>query len=320
MTQFQQIKYRHALYYANLLNSFNQSYRSGKQEDTKTAFDINQRQIELGYTNMYSARMDREAGDLCLRYVLEGGDILTMHQDPRTYISWNTTALEIAEMQNNLLMIAGCLSNLGWSELRYMRYDAAESYFQQALERTNEEDFEQISINPYSGLASVAAERGFLERARDHYIQALSVWKHRGDKRGEAGDLGNLSLVYIRLRDVVQAHICVQQAAAGLIAVGDLGRASAHINNLGIIYAQMNRPWLAEACIEYSISLSRRINNSQELGKSLAHRVNIQIEDGNLDEADKNLEQSLAISKETDDQKAYNMRQVLYAQFGLAPV
>lgn len=311
--QLDSVKYRHAKHYANRLASINSSYRSGLDPmGCLTEFDNEQAQIEQGYKWASGARHTNvNAAKLCEIYPIVGGDVLMLRHDTETLKSWNITGLEI--VQNHSPHLAGFLANLGWAAFKNMEYTLAEEYFLKATKQSSENDLRSMSLNPYSGLASIATEKGYFEAALQFYAQALAIWQNRRDVQGEFSEYGNISVIYARLKNNQLAHEYAQQAVVGLIGINDIWRAAAHLNNLGTIYIEMEQLLLAVQCFTFSMQFSAKSRDKQEFGRSLAHLASVQIRLGHLNEASESIQSALSIAVQTGDWKAYNMRLITLA-------
>lgn len=164
-------------------------------------------------------------------------------------------ALEIYQEVGDKTGIPLTLNNLGLVYSNTNQYPKALEFYQKALPLWEKAGNLRRNATTLNNIGFVYANTNQLEKALDVYNKALPLWQKAKDKRGEASTLNNLGFVYASFGDNRKALTYYNQALKLRQEVGD-------------------RP--KEALTLYRIAIAER-------------------EEGNLEEAKKQIESALAI-------------------------
>jgi tetratricopeptide (TPR) repeat protein len=110
-------------------------------------------------------------------------------------------------------------------------------------------------------LGNAYADLGQVERAIEHYEQALVIRREIGDRRGEGADLGNLGNAYCNLGQMERAIEYYQQALDIVREIGDRGSEGLWLGNLGITYRDLGQVERARECLERALAISEEIKS-----------------------------------------------------------
>ncbi len=106
-------------------------------------------------------------------------------------------------------------------------------------------------------LGRVYMELGDMQRALNHYVQALPLLRASGDKSAEAQALNNVGRLYDQIGDRGRALEHYQRALALFRASGDKVGEAATLNNVGWLYAESGERRQALAYFDQALLLRR---------------------------------------------------------------
>jgi tetratricopeptide (TPR) repeat protein len=99
-----------------------------------------------------------------------------------------------------------------------------------------------------------------VERAIEHYQQALAISREIGDRRGEGNRLGNLGLAYADLGQVERAIEHYQQALTISREIGDRRAEAFRCWNLGLLFEDSD-PARAVELMSVCVAFEREIGH-----------------------------------------------------------
>ncbi|MCB0172011.1 MAG: tetratricopeptide repeat protein [Anaerolineae bacterium] len=146
-------------------------------------------------------------------------------------------ALAESRAQGALLDESRSLNLLGLIARRQGRYDAAISWYEQAITvlSGNTLEADQLSralIQALNGLGIVLRQQGDFSRARQYYERALTLSRQIGDRRLEAELLNSLGVTAFYRRNLAEAIDFYQQALLIRQTIGDRGGVGTTLFNL----------------------------------------------------------------------------------------
>jgi tetratricopeptide (TPR) repeat protein len=114
----------------------------------------------------------------------------------------------------------------------------------------------------------VLDDLGQAEQARTAFEQALSIFRERGNLRGEGWTLNNLGKTCSALGEQEQARTYLEQALLLRREVDPRGEGRT-LNNLGAVYARLQQPERARASYAEALLINREMGDHEGEGKTL---------------------------------------------------
>jgi putative salt-induced outer membrane protein YdiY/Flp pilus assembly protein TadD len=108
-----------------------------------------------------------------------------------------------------------------------------------------------------------SSHRGDGAEALDSLLQAQSLYRQMGDKRGEAAALGYLATIYEYLGEERKAVDAYEQSLPLLHAAGDKAAEAAMLNVLGKRYRRQGEAAKALTCFQQSLALLRDLKDRE---------------------------------------------------------
>ncbi|MCB0168635.1 MAG: tetratricopeptide repeat protein [Anaerolineae bacterium] len=159
---------------------------------------------------------------------------------------------------------------------------------------------EAVNLN---NLGLAYSDLGQVDKAFEHYQQALVIDRKIGDRHSEGIDLGNLGSVYHNLAQVDKAIEYYGQALVVAREIGNRRGESYALSNLGSAYHDRGQ---MEQAIEYrqqALKLAREIGDRQAESAVLSNLGNAYFDLGHVKQAIEYHEQALAIAREIGDRR-----------------
>ncbi|WP_261224258.1 tetratricopeptide repeat protein [Ancylothrix sp. D3o] len=162
-------------------------------------------------------------------------------------------ALEIYQEVGDKTGIPLTLNNLGLVYSNTNQYPAALELYEKALPLWQQTGNKRRKATTLNNIGFVYANTNELEKALDVYNLALPLWQQAGDKRGEASTLNNLGFVYANSGDNSKALNYYNQALTLRREVGDRPKEALTLYRIAI--AQREQGNLEEAKKEIELAL-----------------------------------------------------------------
>jgi len=174
---------------------------------------------------------------------------------------------------------------LGQAYHKLGKWERAESFYKQALIKTQEAGEQWGEGAILNDLGNVYADQGRWEEAIACYEESLRIKRELGDRHGEAQTLGNLGNVYAQQGRWEEAIANYEKALEILRKLGDRHGEAQTLNNLGNVYADQGRWEEAIACYEESLRIKRELGDRHGEGQTLTNLGNVYADQGRWEEA-----------------------------------
>ena len=215
--------------------------------------------------------------------------------DGQTALEYYTKALALFRALALQRTESSVLHNMGVAYLMLGADDKALDYFQQALVlcRSNKDKNGEAEELNNIGFAYRKLEQP--EKALDYHNQALAILKVTGDKRLMAVTLDYIGTVYADLAHPDKALEYHLQALPLQVAIEDKQGQAAILNNIGRAYNLLSEPAKAFDYYNQALVLFRAIEDRNNAARSLRGLARVEKSRGNLVQARKDIEESLAL-------------------------
>jgi len=249
-----------------------------------------------------SLKRELEKKDLTVEKQLELYDALlysTWEHDAASGIEFGRKGIELAKKQDHKKWLSILYSHTAMSYFYLTQYDSAHYYQDLAFEPANE----LPSLTP---LANAHMNKGTIYKLQDmhaeaiqEYLKALQLFEKEGHVVGRGMVLGNISHVYLQLRNFEKAEKYLKESEAIANKSNDkeaLGSVAIALTN---IYQETDMP----KAIAYA---SRAADIYHQLGNKYSEAVALYIlgrcyqESGNYQQAAHYTEQGLVLAKEVN--------------------
>lgn len=137
-----------------------------------------------------------------------------LHTDIREYekaFDYLETAVEMAQIQQNIYLKAQIISYSGFAHLELGNHDKAMACYLEALEIAREEENKRAEIDALSGIGLVYGESGNSQEAISHLEQALALQREIGGAVEHIA-LTNCAMEYVKVGDFERALAYGQQS------------------------------------------------------------------------------------------------------------
>ncbi len=257
---------RHAAHYVRVLAAADELYLRGGEGNLQglALLDRERENVEAGQRWAAGhAAEDEYAARLCSAYPDAGTYCLSLRQHAQERIRWLEAAAATAQRQGERQAEGVHLGNLGLA---------------------------------YSDLGQV-------ERAIEHYQQALEIAREIGDRRGEGADLGNLGLAYSNLGQVERAIGYFQRKLKIAQEIGDRRGEGNRLGNLGLAYSDLGQVERAIEHYQQALKIARDIGDRRGEGNRLGNLGNAYRNLGQVERAIEHYQQALEIASEIGDRR-----------------
>ena len=212
--------------------------------------------------------------------------------------------IEAARALKNRYDEGAHLNQLGLAYSHLGQLEKAIDHYQQALAISMEIGDLRGEGNDLCNLGSAYSDLGQVEKAIEHYQQALTIFREIGDRKSEGVILGNLGNVYNDLGQVEEAMEHYNWALTIAREIGDRRSEGNHLGNLGLAYSALYQVEKAIEHYEQALAISREIEHRSDEGRLLAKLSMAYRSNGQVEKALKFLEQSQEIFEEINDSHA----------------
>lgn len=169
-------------------------------------------------------------------------------------------------------------------------------YFQQALTIIQGTELSKnYEVDAYENLGTAYLALSDLVKARDAFQKAVDLSKQTKSKRREASSLNSLGNVHNALAEHPKAIEFATESLRIYRALEDKSGEAAALNTLGQIHLAAGEIGRSLEHLERSLVISRSIENSRPIAQTLLALAKAQTKNANLDAAQKNVEEAIAI-------------------------
>ena len=166
---------------------------------------------------------------------------------------------------------AGSLRSLGIVSFLLGDYAGAWAYLEQALRVFRHNGDRRGESAVFNNLGVVSAEQGDYARARAYFEQVLCIYREIGDRQGEGRTLNNLGIVSGKQGDYAGTRAYLNQALRIYREIGDRHGEGGTLSNLGEVSDTLGDYAGAMAYFEQALSIYREIGDRQVEGQVAAH-------------------------------------------------
>jgi signal transduction histidine kinase len=111
------------------------------------------------------------------------GNVYRLRQDNQTALDYYTKSLSLTDVPANIR--ASTLNNVGVIHRIYNNPDKAASFFEQALQLSEQHGIDDQKMSAVNGLANLSADREDYPKAAELYAQSLEMSRKLGDRQYE---------------------------------------------------------------------------------------------------------------------------------------
>jgi class 3 adenylate cyclase/tetratricopeptide (TPR) repeat protein len=198
---------------------------------------------------------------------------------------------------------ADCLRSLGNITWHQGLYGETRQHYEEALQIYREIGDLPGESTTLNNLGSGAATQGDFRRAREYFEQSLIIHRETGDRRGEGRVLNNLGMVSAEQCDYPGARRYFEQALHIRQEVGERRGEGMVLNNLGNIASYQGDYDGARTYYEKALRILCEIGDRQGEGRCLNNLGSISRQFGRYAEAKALLEQAVIIFRDIGDRR-----------------
>ncbi|WP_437852443.1 ATP-binding protein [Sorangium sp. So ce363] len=180
-----------------------------------------------------------------------------------------------------------------------------------ALEDLERARAQAAALGAEALLSGILADLGVLhhgrrdmERARDHYAQALALHRARGDRRAEGRVLGNLGALHHDERREGEAAAYYEQAIAIAAEVGDGRMEGIFSTNAGLLEQERGAPAQARRRYERAAAILGEVGDLRLLAITLGNLGALHHEEGRLADARACHGRAVGLLREVGDRRS----------------
>lgn len=140
-------------------------------------------------------------------------------------------------------------------------YEAAKTYYEQALQRSRQHRNRQTEAMVLASLGTMMFHRRQLATALDYHKESLILRRLIGDRAGEGASLLNIAQTLRDQGDYDLAESKFLEALAIQQAIGNRWDEANTWNDLGILYQTLGRYPEAQSCLERGLDISKEIGD-----------------------------------------------------------
>ena len=210
-------------------------------------------------------------------------------------LSFYAQALQVFKAAASKPNEAITLNNIGISYASSGEYQKALDYLQQSLPlyraagNKNSESFTLLNIG------AVYRRLNQFEKALAHFSQAQAIQKETGNRVQEGDTLDEIGAAYSTQGQYEKALEYHSRAVEIQRATGSVRREAIALTNLGDVYNSLEQPEKALDRFTAALSIFRNIGDLDYTATALVGAARAEQKRGNLEAADKNIAESLAL-------------------------
>ena len=161
--------------------------------------------------------------------------------EKQTALDYYNQALPIERAVGNRSLEATTLHNIGWAYDALGEKQKALDYYNQALPIARAVGDRSLEATTLRDIGWAYDSLGEKQKALDYYNQALPIARAVGDRSGEARTLNNIGLFYYSLGEDQKALDCYNQALPIMRAVGDRFGEAVVLGNIAYVNLRMQQ-------------------------------------------------------------------------------
>jgi tetratricopeptide (TPR) repeat protein len=293
--------YRHSAHYYKVGWQANILYLQGSDHvlEGLRLFDLHWAHLNQGQAWVSTHSItDEIVAKLCYRYPSSVYNILPLRLNPEQHIAWLHAALSAACRMGDKEYQSYHLGNLGLAYADLGQVEKAIDHYQQALVIAREIGDRRGEGNALGNLGLAYADLGQVDKAIDYHQQALLIAREIGDRRGEGNTLGNLGLAYANLGQVDKGIEIFQQVLAIARETGDRLGEGTCLGNLGAAYGDLGQAEKAIDLLQQALLIAREIGDRRGEGNTLGNLGTAYYDIGQVEKAIDHYQQVLLIARE----------------------
>ena len=214
--------------------------------------------------------------------------------------SYLQEGLALARQVGDRERICRTLRSLGSVESEKGNYPQAEAYLQEGLALARQVgDREQICVLLVN-LGYVSMKTGKNTQGEGYTQEALALARQIGYREAEVVLLGNLAELIGKRGDYAQAETYFRDALALARQIGDRERIGIHLGNLGWVAGEQGNDAQAEAYIQEGVALARQINYHWLLSALLNEQGELHLKQQRYEAAGRDFREMRDIASEGD--------------------
>jgi CHAT domain-containing protein len=202
------------------------------------------------------------------------------------------TAFRAADQKLNEALT---LNNIGIAYSQSGEQQKALDYLQQALPLLRVAGNKNSEAYTLLNIGRVYQRMGEYPKAHDYFTQAQAIQKETGNRAQEGETLDAIGLAYSAEGQNDKALEYHRLALEIQRATGNIRREGFALNNLGDVYNALGQPDKAIEQLNAALTIFRRINDLGSIAAALESVARAERKRGNLANARKNIEESLAL-------------------------
>jgi len=237
---------------------------------------------------------------------------------------WNDAAVEVraaaelAEMVNDLRLLAGVATEIGSQARRLRDLDTAEKHLKKAAEYAREHGDRRMEIVPLYELGGVSWQRGDLEAARDWWVEGLARSEHFNDEPKLAMGYGALGLLALCKGQSAEARRKLEQAIEVCEKHGLMERLTVSRINLVELYHFTGNFRKGLQLADRTVAQAREVHHRYGVGLGLRYRTIMLTDIGRFSEAMENADASLEIHREMGNKEEELSSLIVAVRAGMA--
>ena len=186
---------------------------------------------------------------------------------------------------------------------RQGKYQKAKEHFMKALSITKEIGDKNGEASSYGNLGTVFFCFGEYVKAEEYLQKALEIKKEIGDKRGEASCCGNLGTVFQSFGKYVKAEEYHHKALQIIREIGDKDREATCYGNLGTLFLSLSEYVKAEAYLQKALQIHKEIGGKDGEATCYANLGTVFLSLAKYVKAEEYLQKALQIKREHGDKR-----------------
>jgi tetratricopeptide (TPR) repeat protein len=203
--------------------------------------------------------------------------------------------LALAREMGHRESISYLLQNLGALAERRKAYDQAETYYQEGLALAREIGHRERISALLTNLGVVAAYRGAYDQAEAYYQEGLALAREIGHREVVSFLLANLGSLAVRRREYDQATVYYRESLALAREMEHPWLTSGILIEWGQLYLKQQNWDLAAATFRESLEMAREVDMQEFVAKASYGLAKVAFAQGNIDDAWRQGQGSLAI-------------------------
>ncbi|MBI4748444.1 MAG: CHAT domain-containing protein [Acidobacteria bacterium] len=169
--------------------------------------------------------------------------------------------------------------------------------YREGIEREGERFPLTNMAKAYLGLGKLTGNPAYFEKALALLERSLPIWEKSADPRGEPRVKLYQGLAYLGLGHFTQAQGAFQRAVEQFHAINNLFSEATALHHLGQTCVLLQQPEAAHQTLTQALHLRRQIGESRGIAETVYWLSRLELERGNLSQAQQFLEETLELSE-----------------------